>query len=205
MIRTIAIAVCVGFGVLVFTLTFVTHPFGKALYSRLLDFWQIIFACGIVVGATVFVFARAKEMARKERIGDNALLLAGAIGMPALALVGGLGPGSPFHWTFANIQAPLQSTVFALLAFFLTSAAFRGFRARNLASVTLLITALIVILGRIPSVELAIPDSADFINWIREIPSTAGRRAILIGIGLGSVATSLRVIFGLDRAYLGGK
>jgi hypothetical protein len=30
------------------------------------------------------------------------------------------------------------------------------------------------------------------------------RRAILIGISLGAVALSLKIIFGIERAYLGG-
>jgi hypothetical protein len=33
--------------------------------------------------------------------------------------------------------------------------------------------------------------------------TTAGNRAIMIGIALGIVATSLRVLLGLDRSYLG--
>jgi hypothetical protein len=33
--------------------------------------------------------------------------------------------------------------------------------------------------------------------------TTAGQRAIMIGIALGTAAISLRVILGLDRSYLG--
>jgi hypothetical protein len=32
----------------------------------------------------------------------------------------------------------------------------------------------------------------------------AARRAILIGIGLGSLTTSLRVILGIERTWIGG-
>jgi hypothetical protein len=39
--------------------------------------------------------------------------------------------------------------------------------------------------------------------WIMEVPNTAGTRAITIGIALGVVATSLRILLGVDRSYLG--
>jgi hypothetical protein len=33
--------------------------------------------------------------------------------------------------------------------------------------------------------------------------NTAGNRAIMIGIALGIVATSLKILIGVDRSYLG--
>jgi len=45
----------------------------------------------------------------------------------------------------------------------------------------------------------------DLSQWIRNYPSMAARRAILIGIGLGSLTTSLRVILGIERTWLGGE
>ena len=39
--------------------------------------------------------------------------------------------------------------------------------------------------------------------WIMDVPNTAGTRAITIGIALGVVATSLRILLGVDRSYLG--
>ena len=40
-------------------------------------------------------------------------------------------------------------------------------------------------------------------DWIFAYPTTAGSRALKIGIGLGIVATSFRIIIGLDRSFLG--
>jgi hypothetical protein len=39
--------------------------------------------------------------------------------------------------------------------------------------------------------------------WIMNYPNLAGQRAIMIGIGLGVVAMSLRLILGIERTYLG--
>ena len=51
-----------------------------------------------------------------------------------------------------------------------------------------------------PPSLLSIPVIQD---WIFAYPTTAGSRALKIGIGLGIVATSFRIIIGLDRSFLG--
>jgi hypothetical protein len=42
-------------------------------------------------------------------------------------------------------------------------------------------------------------------DWIMDYPQTAGQRAVMIGIALGIVSTSLRVILGIERTFLGGE
>ena len=39
--------------------------------------------------------------------------------------------------------------------------------------------------------------------WIIAYPTVAGKKAIMIGVALGIVATSLRIIFGKDKSFLG--
>jgi hypothetical protein len=41
-------------------------------------------------------------------------------------------------------------------------------------------------------------------EWIFAFPAMAGSRALMIGIALGIVATSFRIIIGLDKSVLGG-
>ena len=47
--------------------------------------------------------------------------------------------GSLFQWMFKYIFSPLSATMFALLAFFVASASFRAFRARNFEASLLLL------------------------------------------------------------------
>ena len=58
--------------------------------------------------------------------------------------------GSLFQWMVKYIFSPLSATMFALLAFFVASASFRAFRARNLEASLLLIAGIIIMLGRVP-------------------------------------------------------
>src|SRR3972149_4858480 len=44
---------------------------------------------------------------------------------------GGIAEDTIFDWFFINTYYPMQATMFALLAFFIASAAFRAFRIRT--------------------------------------------------------------------------
>jgi hypothetical protein len=68
-----------------------------------------------------------------------------------------------------------------------------------------LIAGTIVMFGRVPLGEYLVSNIGGLAEWILIVPNTAARRAILIGISLGVIATSLKIIFGIERGYLGGK
>jgi uncharacterized membrane protein len=102
------------------------------------------------------------------------------------------------------MMVPLQGTMFAILALFIASAAYRSFRARSREAAVLLIAAVIVMMGRVPLGEYLIPLSGDLSQWILNVLNASVRRAILIGVSLGTVALSIKIIFGMERSYLGG-
>tara|TARA_Y100001970_G_scaffold41940_1_gene52143 strand:- start:45132 stop:46328 length:1197 start_codon:yes stop_codon:yes gene_type:complete len=163
---------------------------------------------------------------------------------------------SIFYWVFNNIYLPLGATMFALLAFFVASASYRAFRIRNFEATLLLISGVLLMLGRVP-VGALIPwylviimyvvfifilfgslienkrvyffvfiilnaisitaglmlgwhlQTPSFLSvpliqeWIFSVPATAGSRAIMIGIALGTVAQSFRIITGREKTILG--
>ena len=51
--------------------------------------------------------------------------------------------------------------------------------------------------------HLAIFKIPDLQEWIMDVPATAGSRAIMIGIALGTIAQSYRIITGRERSILG--
>ena len=51
--------------------------------------------------------------------------------------------------------------------------------------------------------DLAIFKIPDLQEWIMDVPATAGSRAIMIGIALGTIAQSYRIITGRERSILG--
>lgn len=120
--------------------------------------------------------------------------------------------GSWFQNIYEYSFMPLGATMFSLLAFYVASASFRAFRAKNMEATILLISAFIILLGRtfLGSLLTAwLPDSLNFLtipevaNWIMNVPNLAGQRAIMIGIALGVISTSLKIILGVESSYLG--
>ncbi len=103
---------------------------------------------------------------------------------------------------FEYVIIPAQATVYSLLAFYIASASYRAVRARNLLSTLLLVSALVLMLRFTP-----IPVLGEYISktatWLLNVPNLAAKRAIITGIGLGMVATALKVVLGIERGYMG--
>lgn len=119
-------------------------------------------------------------------------------------------PGTRFDWLYVYIYTPLSATMFAILAFYVASASYRAFRARNVQATLLLLAGFLVMLGRVPLGDIITSfisegfRSSDWASWIMNYPHTAGQRAIKIGVALGIVSTSLRIILGIERTHLEG-
>ena len=58
--------------------------------------------------------------------------------------------GTVFKWMFTYMVAPMQATMFALLAFYVASASYRAFRIRNFEATLLLVSGIIIMIGRVP-------------------------------------------------------
>jgi hypothetical protein len=117
------------------------------------------------------------------------------------------GDASPYMWIYTNFQVPLDSTMFSLLCFFIASAAFRAFRARSFEATALLIAGILMMIGRVPVGEMIHYGSfslTDVSEWLLNYPSTGAQRGVQFGIVMSGVAVSLRIIFGIERTYMGG-
>jgi len=103
---------------------------------------------------------------------------------------------------FDNILIPIQATIFALLAFYIASAAYRAFRARTMLATILLVTAFIIMLRLVPLGPISDLNQTA-VGWILTVPNMAAKRAIAMGVGLGAIATCIKIILGIERTYMG--
>jgi hypothetical protein len=189
---------------------YVPHPVSEELLTTVNKWLQIIGGFALVLGVTSLFHLHGSKIRRKEPgWGYSFVLYAGmlctiAVGMAVNGKETADGAMTAFGWIYTYTMVPLQGTMFAILAFFIASAAYRSFRARSREAAVLLVAAIIVMMGRVPLGEYLVPASGDVTQWILNVLNASVRRGILIGISLGAVALSLKIIFGMERAYLGG-
>lgn len=184
---------------------FIPHaPFDR-LGADLQEWFFIVASAAIFLGALNLLHVHFRKI--KLRLNNwkySPVTIIGFVVMVGTGLVYGVTEGKPFDYMFMNMVVPMGATMFSLLAFFVASAAFRAFRASNWRATLLLLSAFIVMLGQVP-IGAMIWDKIPIIKiWLMSIPNTAGQRAVMIGAAMGVVATSLRIIFGIERSYLGG-
>jgi hypothetical protein len=104
---------------------------------------------------------------------------------------------------FQSVVMPAQSTLFAMLAFYVASAAYRAFRVRTILASVLLVTAFVVMLRIVPLPGPLSAWNAELVRWILAVPNMAAKRAIIIGVGLGAISYSMKILLGIERGYMG--
>ncbi len=207
--RAVPLAITFLTGLFLVVSFFIPHrPFGE-LEQRLLVWFAIVAGFTMLLGVDNLIRSHARKITRtSEGWGHSVVLLVGLVATVVVGVIGRVQFGSPFHlqspfmFIYSYTIVPLQATMFALLAFFIASASYRAFRARNWVATLLLVSAVIVMLGRIP-IGAAMSEFFPWMQeWIMTVPQLAAKRGIQIGAALGAVSMSLRIILGIERSYL---
>jgi hypothetical protein len=202
---TIPLVITFVLGTLFVLEFFVPHGAVKHTVDILREWGLVLAATAFVLGAINVVQVNIPKIRRRDRDWGYRLVL---VGSAVVMIVAGFWQGKEgavFSYFFSHVFAPANATMFALLSFFIASAAFRAFRARNLEASLMLGAAILVMIGVIPLGEMVWSGFPQLKTWILDYANNAGRRAIMIGAALGAIATGLRVILGLERSHLGGE
>lgn len=180
-------------------------PATQSLGESLQEWYMIVASAAIFLGSINLINVHMHKIRFKAKNWKySPVTIIGFLGMVATGLLFGIEQGAPFDFMFQRMMVPMGATMFSLLAFFVASAAFRAFRASNWRATLLLASAFIVMLGRVPIGSMIWNRIPLISEWIMQVPNLAGQRAVMIGAAMGMVATSLRMIFGIERSYLGG-
>lgn len=198
----LAISAALLCGVVAFVDYMIPNPKLDAIGAALLDGVAILAAFALLLGILNLLAAHARRIVSGDHGRGLSVLL--ILALCLTLLLGILWPSSRgMRWVFDYIYFPLQSTMAALLAFFIVSAAARAFRLRHVEALILLVTSLFLLLAQLPFSNSLSPYLPLIRDWIMAVPVTAAMRGMMLGIALGVIATSLRILLAVDRPYLG--
>ncbi len=211
--RQLPLMVAFIFGMIGVIIGYAPHQSIEDLYTELVGWDRLLAAFALLLGMYSLLRMHFKRIERKDKGYGFSIVL--WVGFLVTFAVGVFNEGDwlferrashgGLNWIYDYIFKPAGATMFSVLAFFIASAAYRTFRARSASSALLLVAALIVMIGQVPVGDIISPRLPELSSWLMETPNAAVKRGIFLGVSLGVVATSLRIIFGVERAYLGGE
>lgn len=177
-----------------------------ASISTELNNWAVIigaFALGL--GAYSLVMRHSRIIMRRETMWPySATLLVTMMVFIIVGLTSGSITSFTYNWIYTAIIQPISSTLYGMNAFFIASASYRAFKARSLEALLLLVAAIFLMLMNAPIGGVIHPILPRIGKTIWDFVGATGMRAILIGIGIGTLALGLRIMIGQEKTPLGG-
>jgi hypothetical protein len=163
-----------------------------------------IYIWGVVLGAVALALGAANVgwiHTRRIIVGESNWLYSATLVAAMLAvLVGGLlnpaGVQSPLvDWIFQFIIVPGQATLFALLIFFMASAAFLYLRTTQPGGGWILLGALLMLTAQAPVASMWLPPSvANLASWALDVPGMATLRGALLGGSIAAIVVGVRFL-----------
>ncbi len=207
--RQIPLIIVLVLGIFFFVQFFIPSQVSTKIYQTTLQWEIVVSALAIVLAVGSLVNHHLIKIRRRKQGWWNSYVTLAALVVMALLGILGRTAGIPwmsklFRTLFINVQAPMDSAMFAILAFYMASASYRAFRARSTEALLLLASGFIVMLGVIPFGAYLWDKIPVISEWIMMVPNMAAKRGIMFGVGLGMTATSLKIVLGIERSWLGG-
>jgi hypothetical protein len=207
--RGLPLLIAVLFGIL----TLVSLLFALPEISNIILGWAAFLAgVALFLGVVNLLAVHTYRFLRNRPFGSGNLY-SGVLAISWL-IVFGLGIADLFGWTsgamnqaFQWVQVPLEAALASLLAFFLILSGIRMLQGRRTVWTTLFfITAVLVLLANALITSPFLPGTINqltlqFRNLIQGLIVTAGIRGILIGVALGIITLTVRILIGVERPY----
>lgn len=202
--RGLPLAIAIAFGLL--TLVGLLMPV-PALTDLLLGWVGFLATIALVLGVLNLLAVHLQRAASEQNFYSVVLVLS-VLTVFGLAITDALsitdnGVTSVFNW----IQVPLETALASLMAFFLLFLGFHMLKnQRSVWAMLFWITAVLILFSNVFTTTALLPASvreifAQFQIFVNDIIVMAGVRGLLIGIALGTITMSVRLLLGLDQPY----
>lgn len=200
--RLLPLSILVISGLLMASNFYVKYKPLNAMSSTLSTWGVIVAAFSLGLGAVNLFQIQIKNVRSGKNVVNSVAAMLGFLVMAVAGIATGQ-KGDLYTFLFSRMLQPLGDTVFSLLAFYIASASYRAFRARNFETIILLVSAVVLILGNTPLIGLVSKQIPVLANWFLNNPSVAAKRAITVSIAIGGLAAALRAFAGLDTRVTG--
>ena len=193
---------------LIFAVTFLLACFGyylevpaiSTMYSEMFDWILIMSNLALGTGLIAFTIHHGKRVSKMERGYPMSLIAFASLLLMFVACFAS--PGSR-EYLYANIYTPVSIAVLCFTGFSEISGVYRAFRVRNIAALILAISGFILLMHFAPLYGFLMPGVGTVATWILDNPAMGASRGIILGIAIGTIALSIRILLGYEKAYTG--
>lgn len=200
--RTLPLVLATVLGVYIFIDYFITLPGALASIADYFKSWNsVVTAAGLLVGGIAFLIQYSQIIKEKSEERWYVIIILVSF---AIQFVAGV-PGFEwlFEWVNGQVRDPLELAAYAMVLMFITTAAFRSFRARTIDTGLMVICAFFVFLLNAPMIPAAFPALAVPGDWIFNNIVLGVRRATTISAYLGIFFLWLRTVLWMEKRSLG--
>ena len=196
------VAIAISFGIL--TLLGLLFSLSN-LIDAFLSWATFLAAVALLLGVVNLFSVHLSRMFAKRNVYSGVLAISIIVTI-GLGMTDGMGiTDGGIDFIFKWVQAPLEAALASLLAFFLLFTGVRLLKERRtIWSILFLVTAVILLLlaalGALlpPSIQSSITAIEGIIQGVFVMSAVRG---VLIGVAIGVVLLSLRVLIGVERPY----
>jgi hypothetical protein len=203
--RQVPLAITFLIGVyMLFEYYFVLPSSLQNISTYIQNFGVIMINLSLGLGAIVTISSHVRKISRRitgQWIYSVCLIATFILFVAVGFIFTTLGP--EWKWLYESTMLPLYATTYSMWVFYMTSGAYRAFRARNVESAILLFSGSIVMLGNVPIGGIIWDGFPLLRDWIMSVPNMAANRGIIMGAALGAMILALRVLVGRETSYLG--
>ena len=201
--QSISVFIAVFFGLV----TLIALLFNVGGISTVILGWaSFLAAIALILGVLNLLAVHLTRLFGERNLYSGVLVL-GMLAVFAAAVLDGLTGTDNVGLLFTWVQAPLEAALASMLAIFLLLSGVQLLKRQRTGWAFLFgLTATVVLLGQALLASRLLPAGLrqpvnQVVEFIQTIVVTSGIRGLLIGVALGTLLLSLRLLVGVERPY----
>ncbi len=201
--QSIAVFIAVFFGLI----TLIALLFNVSGVSTVVLSWaSFLAAIALILGVLNLLVVHLNRLVKEQNLYSGVLVL-GLLAVFVAAVLDELNGGDAVNLIFSWVQAPLEAALASLLGIFLLLAGVQLLkRQRTRWAFLFSLTATVMLLGQALLTSRLLPAGLrqpvnQVMEFVQNVIVAAGMRGLLIGVALGTLLLSLRLLMGVERPY----